>query len=80
MSNESIDLKKILNDSRETLLNPKGYFASMPLTGGMVEPLIKAAIYGTIAGLFALLWSVLGFSAVGAGFLGGAVGIMSLVW
>ena len=80
MSNESIDFKKILNDSRETLLNPKGYFASMPLAGGLAEPLIKAAIYGVLAGLFALLWSVLGFSAMGAGILGGAVGFMSLIW
>ena len=80
MSNESIDFKKILNDSRETLLNPKGYFSSMPLSGGLAEPLIKAAIYGVVAGLFSLLWSVLGFSAVGAGLLGGAVGIMSLIW
>jgi hypothetical protein len=80
MSNESIDLNKILKDSRETLLNPKGYFASMQLTGGFAEPLIKAAIYGTVAGLFALLWSVLGWSAAGAGLWGSAVGIMALVW
>lgn len=80
MSNESIDLNKILKDSRETLLNPKGYFASMQLTGGFTEPLIKAAIYGTVAGLFALLWSVLGWSAAGAGLWGSAVGIMALVW
>ena len=80
MSNESIDLNKILKDSRETLLNPKGYFESMSLTGGLAEPLIKAAIYGTVAGLFALLWSVLEWSALGGGFLGGAVGIMALIW
>ena len=80
MSNESINLNKILKDSRETLLNPKEYFGSMPLSGGFTEPLIKAAIYGTLAGLFALLWSVLGFGAVGAGFLGGAIGIMALIW
>jgi hypothetical protein len=80
MSNESINLNKILKDSRETLLNPKDYFGSMPLTGGFTEPLIKAAIYGTLAGLFALLWSVLGFSAAGVGFLGGAIGIMALIW
>jgi hypothetical protein len=80
MSNESINFNKILKDSRETLLNPKEYFESMPLTGGFTEPLIKAAIYGTIAGLFALLWSVLGFGAVGASLLGGAIGIMALIW
>lgn len=80
MSNEKIDFKKILKDSRETLLNPKIYFASMPLTGGFVEPLIKAAIYGALGGLFSLLWSVLGLSALGAGILGGAAGIMALFY
>jgi len=80
MSNESIDFKKILNDSRETLLNPKGYFSSMPLSGGLTEPLIKAAIYGVVAGLFSLLWHLTGFSAMGGGILGGAIGIMSLIY
>ena len=80
MSNENIDLNKLLKETRETLLNPKEYFASMPLTGGYAEPVIKAAIYGVVAGLFALLWSVLGMSALGGGVWGGAVGIMALIW
>jgi len=81
MSDQSINFNKIVKDSRETLLNPKGYFASMPLTGGFAEPLIKAAIYGTVAGLFALLWSILGWSAIGGGGIwGSAVGIMALIW
>jgi hypothetical protein len=62
------------------LLNPREYFESMPLAGGLAEPLIQAAIYGTLAGLFSLLWSVLGLSAMGAGLLGSAVGIMALIW
>lgn len=81
MANESINFNKILKDSRETLLNPKEYFESTPLGGGLAEPLIKAAIYGAVAGLFALLWSLLGWSAMGfGGMLGGAVGIMALIW
>jgi hypothetical protein len=53
----------------------------MSLSGGLAEPLIKAAIYGAVAGLFALLWSLLGWSAMGfGGILGGAVGIMALIW
>ena len=80
MTNESINFNKILKDSRETLLNPKGYFESMPLTGGIAEPVIKAAIYGAVAGLFGLLWSVLGWSAMGGGILGGAIGFMALIW
>jgi len=81
MSNNAFDFNKLLKDSRETLLNPKGYFESMSLSGGLAEPLIKAAIYGAVAGLFALVWSLLGWSAMGmGGFMGGAVGIMALIW
>lgn len=81
MSNESINFNKILKDSKETLLNPKGYFESMPLSGGITEAIIKAAIYGAIAGVFAFIWSLLGWSAVGfGGFLGTGVGIMALIW
>lgn len=80
MSDNSINFNKILTDSRDTLLNPKEYFSSMSLSGGLAEPLIKAAIYGVVAGLFGLLWSVIGWSAIGGGFLGGAVGIMALIW
>lgn len=82
MSNEKVDLNKILKDSKETLLNPKSYFSSMSLTGGFTEPVVKVAIYGTIAGLFAFLWSLVGFSTVSgvAGIWGGAVGIMALIW
>ena len=80
MSNGNFDFNKLLKESQETLLNPKTYFSSMPLSGGMTEPILKAVFYGTIAGLFALLWSVLGLSMGGFGGLGGAVGIMALIW
>ena len=80
MSNENINISKLLKESRETLLNPKDYFSSMPLTGGFAEPVIKAAIYGTVAGLFSLLWSVAGLSAMGGTMLGGAIGIMALFY
>ncbi|HER08766.1 MAG TPA: hypothetical protein ENO20_07625 [Bacteroides sp.] len=81
MSNEKVDLNKIIRDSRDTLLNPKSYFSALPLKGGFAEPVIKVAIYGFVAGLFAFLWSILGLSAMGGtGIMGGAVGIMALVW
>lgn len=82
MSNVNFDINKLLKESQETLVNPKGYFSTMPLSGGFTEPVLKAVFYGTIAGLFALLWSMLGFSAMGGfgGVWGGAVGIMALVW
>ncbi len=81
MNETSIDLHKILFETRETLLNPKEYFATMPLKGGFAEPVIKAVIYGIAAGLFSLLWSLLGLSATGGGgVLGGAAGLMALFW
>lgn len=80
MRNEYIDINSLIKESRETLLNPKEYFSAMPLTGGYTEPLIKAAIYGVIAGLFSLLWTVLGLSAFGPTIWSGAIGIMALIW
>jgi hypothetical protein len=79
MSNESINLNKIIRESRDTLLNPKEYFLSMPLEGGFAEPVIKAAIYGTVAGIFAMLWSLAGLYDFGFGFMGGALGLMALI-
>lgn len=79
MSDKDFDFKKILNESRETLLNPKGYFPSMSLSGGMMEPLIKAIFYGILAGLFTLLWSIFGLTAAGSGALQSAVGIVALI-
>ncbi len=79
MNNENFDIKRLLKESRETLLNPKDYFPSMALSGGYKEPVIKAAIYGTVAGLFSLLWTLLGLSALGGTIWSGGLGIMALI-
>lgn len=78
MSEYKFNFTQFLNESRETLLNPKSYFPSMSLSGGMIEPLIKAIIYGVIAGLITFLWSILGLSAAGSGVYNSAVSIMSI--
>ncbi len=82
MNNKTFDFNKLSKESQETLLNPKEYFSTLPLSGGFTEPVLKAVFYGTIAGLFAVLWSVMGLSAMGGfgGVWGGAVGIMALIW
>lgn len=81
MNNKTFDFNKLSKESQETLLNPKEYFSTLPLSGGFTEPVLKAVFYGTIAGLFALLWSVMGLSMGGfGGVWGGAVGIMALIW
>jgi hypothetical protein len=80
MSNGTFDFNVFLKESKETLLNPKSYFSTLKTTGGITEPLIKAVIYGVIAGVFHLLWSMLKVGAIGGGLLGGAVGIMAFIW
>jgi hypothetical protein len=80
MSDGTFDFNELIRDSKEVLVNPKSYFATMKTTGGMTEPLIKAVIYGAIAGAFSFLWSILHIGAAGAGMFGSAVGVLSLVW
>lgn len=81
MSEQGFNFSKFIDDSKNALINPKDYFASMPVSGGFGEPVIKALIYGTVAGLFTLLWSLLhlGGAVSGIPFFGGAVGITALI-
>lgn len=79
MSNENFDFNRFVSESKQTLLNPKGYFTGISLTGGMAEPVIKAVIYGAAAGILWFLWSMLRIGAVAIPF-GGAVSIFVLVW
>ncbi len=74
MSNEGFNFSKFIADSKNSLMNPKDYFASMSITGGFVEPIIKAVLYGLVAGIFTLVWGVLKIGAVDAGMLGGMLG------
>jgi len=84
MSSEVFDFSKFLNDSKMALLKPKEYFTSMPVSGGLVEPIIKALIYGTVAGIFNLIWGLLHIGGVAGGMfggmLGGTIGVMALIW
>jgi hypothetical protein len=79
MSNGTFDFNELIKESKDVLLNPKSYFSTMKTTGGMTEPLIKAVIYGAIAGAIAFLWGLLKIGAVTGGMFGGAVGIMVFI-
>jgi hypothetical protein len=79
MSDTTFDLNQFIQESKDVLLNPKSYFSGMKTTGGMTEPLIKAVIYGAIAGAISFIWSFLKFGAMTNGF-GGAIGAMVFVW
>jgi hypothetical protein len=81
MTNEStFDFKQFIEESKQTLLKPADYFAGMKTSGGLTEPIIKAVIYGAVAGILGFIWSLLHLGGVGGGIFGSAVGIMILVW
>jgi hypothetical protein len=75
----SFDFNAFIQESKETLLNPKSYFPTMKLSGGMAEPLIKSVIYGAIAGILAFIWGVLGLGGA-MGIFGAGIGVMAFVW
>jgi hypothetical protein len=77
MDNGTFDFNEFLKESKEILLTPKSYFSTMKISGGLAEPVIKAVIYGAIAGALAFIWSILKIGAVSSGLIGGAVGFMA---
>jgi hypothetical protein len=79
MSEGTFDLNAFIQESKDVLLNPKSYFSTMRTSGGMTEPLIKAVIYGAVAGAIAFIWSILKLGAVTGGLLGGSIGIMVFI-
>jgi hypothetical protein len=52
----------------------------MKTTGGIAEPLIKAVIYGAVAGIIAFIWSLMKIGGGTLGLFGGAVGVMAIIW
>ena len=79
MSNVTLDLNLFLKESKNTLLNPKSYFSKMKVSGGMTEPLVKAAAYGTITGLIYLLCYLFKIRVLGVGYVGEAVGFLAFI-
>lgn len=75
----SFDFNAFIRESKETLLNPKSYFSTMKTSGGMAEPVIKALIYGVVAGVIAFLWGIIGLGGK-IGIFGAGIGAMVLVW
>jgi len=75
MANEGFTLNRLFEDSKKALFRPQAYFSSMASEGGIGEPVVKALVYGVIAGIFVLLWSLLNVSGFTGGMFGGMVGI-----
>ena len=75
MSNGTFDLNAFIQESKEVLVNPKSYFSTMKTSGGLTEPIIKAVIYGAVAGAISFIWSLLHFTMGSGGLFGGVLGI-----
>jgi hypothetical protein len=77
MSNSTFDFNVFIKESKDVLVTPKSYFATMKTTGGIAEPLIKAVIYGVVAGVIAFILNLFHLSGMtgamlaGVGALGG---------
>jgi len=80
MSSETFNFNQFIQDSINALTKPKEYFSTLKLDGGIGLPIIKAVLYGAMAGIIGLIWSLLNIGPVTGGLLGSAVGIMVFVW
>jgi hypothetical protein len=80
MSDSTFDFNLFIKESKDVLVNPKSYFSTMKTSGGMTEPLIKAVIYGAVAGALTFIWSLLRIGAMTGGLFGSAIGIMVFIW
>jgi hypothetical protein len=76
----TFDVNEFIKESKFVLQDPKSYFSTLKLQGGITEPLMKALIYGAVAGIFVFLWSLLNIGNQTGMMFGGAVGIISLIW
>jgi Yip1 domain. len=72
MSETSFDFNAFIKESKDVLVTPKSYFSTMKTTGGLGEPIIKAIIYGAVAGIISFLFSLLN---LGGGIFGTAFSI-----
>lgn len=77
MSNLSFDFKAFIKESIDVLIKTKSYFSTMKTTGGVAEPLIKALIYGAVAGIIGFLWNLVD---LGGPIIGSISGFMIIIW
>jgi hypothetical protein len=75
MSNSTFDFKVFIKESKDVLVNPKSYFSTMKTTGEIAEPLIKAVIYGVVAGLIAFILSILNLNNMASSLMEGTSSI-----
>ncbi len=80
MTESGFSIKKLFEDSKTSLLNPKEFFISMSGEGGFLEPVIKVIIFGVISGIITYIWSLLNIIPKAmAGIAGSNAGIIIIL-
>jgi hypothetical protein len=81
MSEENAQNSAFVQESMQTLTDPKTYFSEMPVSGGFGAPVVKALLYGVIAGIISFIWNLLGIPTMGglSSILGDSAGLMALI-
>lgn len=82
MAEEKFDFSKFINDTLKILVKPGEYFSGMAKSGGFGDPLIRAVIYGLLAGIINMLLSIMKLGhmrGMFGGMLGGGIGIAALI-
>ena len=77
--NLTFDFGLFRSETKNTLLNPGSYFSKMQVAGGMTAPILKALMYGIVAGIIYLICWLLKIRAFGAGDVGDAVGLLAFI-
>jgi hypothetical protein len=77
--NITFDFDLFRKETKNTLLNPKSYFSRMKNSAGMSEPILKALMYGLIAGIIYLICWLLKIKSFVAGDIGEAVGLLAFI-
>ncbi len=72
----AFDFKKFIHETKSVIIDPAGHFSDLAKKGGFTEPVIKAVIYGLIAGLIHLSGVIffLGGASIAAGLITSVAG------
>ncbi|MBN7796213.1 YIP1 family protein [Parahaliea mediterranea] len=71
-SQGTFDINRVIEQAREVLTNPAGFYRDMPGSGGFTEPVIFVAVMAVATGIIAAVWSLFtsGHGFLAAGFAG----------
>lgn len=77
VSGNEVDMGRMIRESVQVLTAPKTFFAAMPKTGGLIDPVIRTVIFALVAAVINLVWSFVPIGpAVGKGILFGFAGLI----